>query len=387
MWQAFREVEILRLTKIGVARKIHHQTGLVDHTNVPNRVVLSYQRQKHEVPEMAYIFRTYKNLHTSQGKEKLLDRNPGLAHDIPIWEVARATSAAPTYFQPRKTGNREYLDGGMGANNPCEELYGEVRRMNNGSNKCVRIILSIGTGKNNKAARFNGKGRSRYWNYMNWAKKWASDAQGPHERMLRLQRERKEFPYFRLNVEQGLDEMKLDEWRVRGALRTTVGKVVGSLRSSNKSSPHTNNCNNAQSDEVSAAEKNHGLLDAPKSLESSIPVWFQPKNMTLDSIRMQTNSYLAQEDVKSWLRECAKILVEIRRNRAKKDPQRWEKACFGAWYQCQVEQCQRAEKEYGRREALMSHLKDKHSNLFRTGAEWDMTELNKALDQYKIIVR
>lgn len=355
---------------------------------MPNRVVLSYQRQKHEVPEMPYIFRTYKNLHTSQGEEKLLDRNPGLAHDIPIWQVARATSAAPTYFEPQKIGDREYLDGGMGANNPCEELYGEVRRMNNGSNKCVRIILSIGTGKNNKAARFNSKGRSRYWNYMNWAKKWATDAQGPHERMLRMQRERKEFPYFRFNVEQGLDEMKLDEWRVRGGLRTTVGKVVGSLRLLNKSRRHTNNCNNAQSDKASAAEKNLCLLDAPKSLlESPIPAWFQPKNMTLDSIRTQTNSYLAQADVKKWLQECAKVLVEIRRNRAKVDPQKWEKACFGAWYQCQVEQCQRAEKEYSRREALMSHLKDKHSDLFRTGAEWDMAELDKALDQYKINVR
>lgn len=367
---------------------VRFRTGLRDHANVSNRVVLSYQRQKGSAPEKPYIFRTYKNLHRSEGsQQRLLDRNPGLAHDIPILQVARATSAAPTYFEPSKTGDLEYLDGGLGANNPCEELYDEVRRMNNNSNKCVRVILSIGTGKNNKAARFGDRGIWQYLNIINWAKKWATDSQEAHLRMLKTQ-EREKFSYFRLNVEEGLDEMKLDEWRVRGLVRTTVGKAIKSIPSSKKSSPNTSNCNNARSDHDSAAEKTRCLLPAPEPLEeSAITAWFQPKNMTLDSIRTKTNSYLDQAEVKTWLRDCAEILVQIRRNRAKLDPHRWEKACFGAWYQCRVEGCQRAEKEYERREALMSHLKDKHSSLFKGAAGWDLGKLNATLDQYKIVVR
>ncbi|MCJ1428057.1 hypothetical protein MMC29_005964 [Sticta canariensis] len=357
---------------------------------MPNRVVISYQRQEGRVEEKPYIFRTYKNLHRGENaKQRLLDRNPGLAHDIPIWQVARATSAAPTYFEPPKTGDLEYLDGGMGANNPCEEIYDEVRRMNNGSKNCVRVILSIGTGRNHKTARFSGEGISRYWNYLNWAKKWATDSQEAHLRMLKTQEwESERFHYFRLDVEEGLDDMKLDEWRVRGTLRTTIGQAIKSLRSFKKSSLHTINDNKARSDKDSAAEKTDSLLYTSKPLpESTVPAWFQPKNMTLDSIRAKTKSYLEGKEVQTELQECAKILVNIRRIRGRQDPQRWERACFGTWYQCRVAGCQRGEKEYDRREALMNHLKHKHSDSFRGTAGWDLAKLNETLDKFKIIVR
>ena len=38
--------------------------------------------------------------------------------DYKIWEAARATSAAPTYFPRIKLGDHEYVDGGLGFNNP-----------------------------------------------------------------------------------------------------------------------------------------------------------------------------------------------------------------------------------------------------------------------------
>jgi patatin-like phospholipase/acyl hydrolase len=38
--------------------------------------------------------------------------------DYKIWEAARATSAAPTYFPRIKLGDYEYVDGGLGFNNP-----------------------------------------------------------------------------------------------------------------------------------------------------------------------------------------------------------------------------------------------------------------------------
>ena len=38
--------------------------------------------------------------------------------NIKLWEAARATSAAPTYFAPMKVGDYELVDGGLGANNP-----------------------------------------------------------------------------------------------------------------------------------------------------------------------------------------------------------------------------------------------------------------------------
>ena len=38
--------------------------------------------------------------------------------DYKIWEAARATSAAPTYFPRMKLDEYEYVDGGVGFNNP-----------------------------------------------------------------------------------------------------------------------------------------------------------------------------------------------------------------------------------------------------------------------------
>ena len=44
--------------------------------------------------------------------------------------------------------------------------------------------------------------------------KWASDSEETHEQM--LAKDQAGFDYFRLNVEEGLDLMKLDELRTRG---------------------------------------------------------------------------------------------------------------------------------------------------------------------------
>ena len=407
------------------------------------------------------MFRTYKNLHKSEDpEERKLDRNHDMAHDIPIWQVARATSAAPTYFKPPVIDGLEYVDGGFGANNPCVEIYEEVRRMNNNSKRCASIILSIGTGKNNEARRFKGAGFQRYLNYANFARKWASDSEQTHEAMLKAKSE-VHFDYFRLNVEEGLDLMKLDEWRARGPVRTKVGEYIASFRSSSPKDRRNANetagavaANGQKADDLNEkydnlqngthtvhikvsgnmdhedqqATREHGeqltnrifALDAAKNTSAThlegatinasdqqnghppttgvsarevnpdadntkIPQWFRPKNQTLESIRKNTEIYLSQPDTIKMIERSAKLLVDGRRGRAKSDPQRWEKACFGTWYQCRIPECPRGEKEYEKRMELRKHLLDKHKNDFTTGAD-GKRKLNDALDFCKIVV-
>ncbi|KKF94495.1 Vegetative incompatibility protein HET-E-1 [Ceratocystis platani] len=62
-----------------------------------------------------------------------------------VWEVARATSAAFTFFDPIKLGrdNIEFIDASYGYNNPCEVLVSEAEKLLPGREM---IILSIGTG-------------------------------------------------------------------------------------------------------------------------------------------------------------------------------------------------------------------------------------------------
>ena len=352
-------------------------------------------------------------------------------------EINSATPL-PSWLSDADSENcAEYVDGGFGANNPCAEIYEEVRRMNNNSRRCVSIILSIGTGKNNEARRFKGTGFQRYLNYANFARKWASDSEKTHEAMLKAKSEVR-FNYLRLNVEEGLDHMKLDEWRARGPVRTKLGERMGNFRSSTKNrrkgskaasvtngqeanvltetsgnlpngngTIHTNGNRSmdpaGQQPSLEPGEQNndpkyalnavstnadldHLVENDPNTDDTNIPKWFRHKNRTLESIRKYTETYLSHPDTKEMIERCAKFLVDGRRGRAKSDPTRWEKACFGTWYQCRMPECPRGEKEYEKRQQLRRHLLDKHEDEFNEGGAEGRSKLDVALDSCKIVV-
>ncbi|KAF5360891.1 hypothetical protein D9756_004636 [Leucocoprinus leucothites] len=65
--------------------------------------------------------------------------------DYKIWEAARATSAAPTYFPRIKLGDYEYVDGGLGFNNPVLLLMGEAR-VYYGFARQIECLVTLGTG-------------------------------------------------------------------------------------------------------------------------------------------------------------------------------------------------------------------------------------------------
>ena len=349
--------------------------------------------------ERVYLFRTYKNLRKSSGeREQALERNPDLAHDIPIWQVARATTAAPTYFKPIVIDGREYLDGGFGANNPCQEIYEEVRKMNNNSDKCAALILSVGTGKNTETRRFKGTGLSRFLNYLNFARKWASDSEQADNNMLRTNQPEK-FQYFRWNVERGLEKMKLDEWKARGSIKIGLGRCIGRLRSAgthdtvktvemqnlaSATRVHNEGDTQSQNGDVNSnrnREPTQNVVSSGNDPLLGVPQWLRPKNRTLETIRKHTDEYLS--GVQQEIDKCAEELVRIRRTRAKKDPQRWERACFGAWYQCNVTGCPRGEYEYPGRHALEKHLTHKHNDLFHDD---DLSGLEARLNSCKIVI-
>lgn len=394
-------------------------------------MVISYKRTRVGLANTPYLFRTYANLHKSDDlQERKFDRNPCQAHDIPIWQVARATSAAPTYFKPAVIDGLEYIDGGFGANNPCAEIYDEVKRMNNNYDKCVDFILSVGTGKNKKLNRFQGHGIQRYWNYLNFARKWATDSENTHDQMIKYKRNSSyKFAYYRLNVEEGLGLMKLDEWRARGPIKRKLGSIIGKGRARSseataqqtqasvgkKAHPRngrmlsdTGSAQNghhpvgnarSQSDSEGAAEsdpapvvteKEAGSAGQRASSERSsdsidlaaIPRWLQPKYRTLENIRQHTKAYLEDDQVKKWLEECAKILVESRRARVKSNYNRWERSCFSIRYECNEYGCQRAEKKYPQRKDMEKHLKHKHKDTLGPHHE----ELETKLDSCRIVL-
>jgi len=82
-------------------------------------------------------------------------RSVGLAPlNPPIWEAARATSAATSFFDPIAIGpfGQEFIDGATGANNPIEIALEEARDIWPDVMGRLQYIISIGTGEPSLAA-------------------------------------------------------------------------------------------------------------------------------------------------------------------------------------------------------------------------------------------
>lgn len=245
----------------------------------------------------------------------------------------------------------EYLDGGFAANNPSSEMYNEVKIMNNNSDASVSVFLSIGSGKYTGSRLNRSNRRFRYSNYLNVAKKWAEESEDTH---LFNSRALEGFQYYRLNVEEGLGDMKLDEWRIE-RWRSRARTLLRHLRSAQINDAEKPASPKPSNDFVRTLRTAH--MDQSSNQT-------QPRNKTLGEIRKHTYKYLSKQEVQDWIREIAARLVEIRRQRARSDLQRWEKFCFSTWYQCNVRGCPRAQKEYRSRGTFESHLLDKHRDLF-----------------------
>ena len=75
-------------------------------------------------------------------------------YDFPLWEAARATSAAPTYFAPALIGRPEpgdawmLIDGGTYANNPALCAFAEARQRDPDGEV---LLVSLGTGRHAQA--------------------------------------------------------------------------------------------------------------------------------------------------------------------------------------------------------------------------------------------
>ena len=91
--------------------------------------------------------------------------------DYFVKDVARATSAAPTYFECSKVKsmtniNYPLIDGGVFVNNPALCAYAEVHNKFDVTAKEM-VILSIGTGYEKQAYNYN---QSKDWGMLGWIK-------------------------------------------------------------------------------------------------------------------------------------------------------------------------------------------------------------------------
>jgi hypothetical protein len=169
------------------------------------------------------------------GKQAALLRSYGVSWASPflgkIWEAARATSAAPTFFEPIEINGIKYGDGALGYNNPTHLAITEARDL--WPKRPFGCVISLGTGEEDpnqlvekhnipapnmihklfRAAAPASAFQLEVAKYC--AASMTSCAKIHQEILASLDRDQLRNKYFRVNI-PGMGKIKLDEWEMMG---------------------------------------------------------------------------------------------------------------------------------------------------------------------------
>jgi hypothetical protein len=140
-----------------------------------------------------------------------------------IWEAARATTAAPTFFKRIAIGEEdqakeEFIDSGLGCNNPANQVLEEARNIF-GNDGLVRCLVSIGTGYPGTIglAKPDAFQKVLPTKLIGVLEKIATDCENTANGLSARFKDLEKF-YFRFNVAHGAEGISLEEWEKMGEL-------------------------------------------------------------------------------------------------------------------------------------------------------------------------
>ena len=128
---------------------------------------------------------------------------------VTIWEAARATSAAPSFFDPIAIGpnHDQYVDGGLGANNPVQ--FAMLAAKEAWPKSTIRCLVSIGAGyKATPSFPSDAFGLAKHAINLMTDTEMVARTFARHNRDMVI-----EDRYFRLNVDHGLEDVLFDDWQ------------------------------------------------------------------------------------------------------------------------------------------------------------------------------
>lgn len=253
-------------------------------------IVCSIKSSENNNFQTPFLFRSYDR---KMSYSTPFERNPGDLNAFAIWEVARATSAAPSYFKSIRLFQARYYDAAVNLNNPSWEVLNEVNLLAENSQDAIDLLCSIGGGNakaNNPKVKFGNDSLLQD----------LSDISDVVHNKVEYESEQQLFDYYRFDVNEGLQEVRMNEWKP---------KPSGSV--------------------------------------------------TLNRIQEATSRYLEHKEVSYLIRECAKRLVEKRAQRAQ--TMRWERFATGTRYKCPLDDCPISKTHrFNTRNDLMDHLRMQH---------------------------
>lgn len=282
---------------------------------IQSSVVYAYaDHLKENIP---YAFRTYyfPDPQLLSNPRRRTMKNHGEAPSLPIWQVARATSAAPGYFREIKIstprGCIRFKDGGFGTNNPTKEAYLDIIDKHGGQSK-IDIIISIGTGQTplDLFARRPGNIRNAIANCKALIKLPSITLNSHHDMLRFVERDggEEQFHYYRFEGGEPLGEIALDEWKSHHFTKLTGHQDV-------------------------------------------------PGFKTIRKIEVGTAAYLQQHQVQQDLAACAKLLVRRRRLRTR-DVSKWDRYASASYYNCNGNNCEH--RRVNTRQEFEDHMKKEH---------------------------
>ncbi|KAH0541704.1 hypothetical protein FGG08_003867 [Glutinoglossum americanum] len=197
-------------------------------------------------------------------REQARNRNPDVNINCYVWEAAMATFATPRYFRKVEINGSHFRDGGTWENNPSVEGFNEacsMYRQETGASAAqycpVGVLVSIGNGIGAPLSTFSRvRALRKSLGLVGNSDRSLMDPERVHRHMTETARHWG-IPYYRFNVDTGLGDVEMDEWK----------GVVG----------------------------NHSI--------------------TFSAIESATRRYLDQIDVRNELNDCAQQLVNYRRRR------------------------------------------------------------------------
>ena len=150
-----------------------------------------------------------------------------------IWEAARATSAASSFFDPISIGEhgQEYVDAGLGCNNPVQEVWTEAQDIwspgEDDLATVVKCFISIGTGDPGTSPIEDGTIKI----FTKTLKEIVTETEETAETFVQSHRglfsqER----YFRFNVDQGLQSVGLEEYKKENEIVSATTRYMESQR-------------------------------------------------------------------------------------------------------------------------------------------------------------
>ncbi|KAI3320729.1 FabD/lysophospholipase-like protein [Xylariaceae sp. AK1471] len=262
-------------------------------------VVFSKKDGQNDAP---YLFRSYEV--NDKPELGLSADNPGPAADYEIWQVGRATSAAPPYLKPMNINGVKYVDGAIGYNDPTHQLFQDVlvsESAPRGTRNVISLVLTLGTGlRPTVKERAKGIMSQRYVKRAKKIFHWLEGTvtgTGQVERIMQSEARLHQFHYHKWNG----------------------GNEVGALS--------LDNC----------------------------------KEGVFDDMTEWINAYMSQANRPNELTEIATMLVAQRRERYRQAQDHWERFAFCTKTPCLLQGCTY---EFNTRGQVKEHVISSHKGVF-----------------------